>query len=97
MSKISEFRVIRRNSKHQVCSWREGVKLYEDSVGTLVRTDKKTKFYTDIVEWRDGKKAVTLTEIMDYVKEMDCSNNSLLKLIDYVYDYKQSEERGTKG
>lgn len=49
----SEYRVIRKTSKHQVCDWRKGEKLYEDEYGTLVRNEKRTKFYTDTVEWRE--------------------------------------------
>jgi hypothetical protein len=66
-----EYRVIRKASKHQVCDWRKGVKLYEDGVGTLVRNDKRTKFYTDIVEWREVVEPVTPTVVVDYMSELD--------------------------
>lgn len=55
-----EYRVIRKATKHQVCDWRKGVKLYEDGLGTLVRNDKRTKFYTDIVEWREVVEPVSI-------------------------------------
>lgn len=55
-----EYRVIRKASKHQVCDWRKGVRLYEDEFGTLVRNDKRTKFYTDIVEWREVVEPVSI-------------------------------------
>lgn len=66
-----EYRVIRKASKHQVCDWRKGVKLYEDEVGTLVRNDKRTKFYTDIVEWREVVEPVAPTVSVDYMSELD--------------------------
>jgi hypothetical protein len=66
-----EYRVIRKDSKHQVCDWRKGVKLYEDEFGTLVRNDKRTKFYTDIVEWREVVIPVAPTVSVDLVSQLD--------------------------
>lgn len=65
-----EYRVIRKASKHQVCDWRKGVKLYEDELGTLVRNDKRTKFYTDIVEWREMVEPVAPTVSVDLVSQL---------------------------
>lgn len=65
-----EYRVIRKASKHQVCDWRKGVKLYEDEFGTLVRNDKRNKFYTDIVEWREMVEPVAPTVSVDYMSEL---------------------------
>ena len=66
-----EYRVIRKDSKHQVCDWRKGIKLYEDEFGTLVRNDKRTKFYTDIVEWREVVIPVAPTVSVDLVPQLD--------------------------
>lgn len=65
-----EYRVIRKYSKHQVCGWRKGVKLYEDEFGTLVRNDKRTKFYTDTIEWRELVKPAAPTAIVDLVSQL---------------------------
>jgi hypothetical protein len=67
----SEYRVIRKATNHQVCDWRKGNKLYEDEFGTLVRNDKRTKFYTDIVEWREAVIPVAPTVIVDLVSQLD--------------------------
>ncbi|QYW06089.1 hypothetical protein KASIA_p045 [Shewanella phage vB_SspS_KASIA] len=69
-SEKMEYRVIRKATKHQVCDWRKGVKLYEDELGTLVRNDKRTKFYTDIVEWREVVNPVAPTVSVDYMSEL---------------------------
>jgi hypothetical protein len=68
-----EYRVIRRSNKHQVCGWRKGAKLYEDSCGTLVRNEKLTKFYTDIVEWRECQDVPTgsLKVATDIIKKLN--------------------------
>lgn len=65
-----EYRVIRKASKHQVCDWRKGVRLYEDEFGTLVRNDKRTKFYTDIVEWREVVEPAVPTVSVDLVSQL---------------------------
>lgn len=90
----TEYRVIRKASKNQVCGWRKGVKLYEDGVGTLVRNDKRTKFYTDIVEWREVEKVTTLEDVVDYLKGMDSSASqaSIDGLITKVLEYKKNEK-----
>lgn len=84
-----EYRVIRKATKHQVCDWRKGEKLYEDEYGTLVRNDKRTRFYTDIVEWREvealEKPEPNLMEVfMDNLKGMSKEELSdlMIKIVD---------------
>lgn len=84
-----EYRVIRKASKHQVCDWRKGEKLYEDEYGTLVRNERRTKFYTDIVEWREvevlDKTEPNLMEVfMDNIKGMSKAELSdlMIKIVD---------------
>lgn len=92
-STITEYRVIRKASKHQVCDWRKGEKLYEDEYGTLVRNEKRTKFYTDIVEWREVEKPVTLEDIANKLDSFNFpfSDKEREELFEMAAKYKQSK------
>lgn len=89
----NEYRVIRKANKHQVCDWRKGEKLYEDEYGTLVRNDKRTKFYTDIVEWREVEKPVTLGDIANKLDSLNLpfSDKEREELIELAAKYKKSK------
>ena len=89
----TEYRVIRKASGQQVCDWRKGEKLYEDEYGTLVRDKKRTNFYTDIVEWREMEKPVTLEDIANKLDSLNLpfSDKEREELIGMAAKYKQSK------